>query len=73
MLNVMEKVSGIQICSANFSEDGITAAEVLLYKSLNECDQVSSRRREGTNDMPTFVANDFNKLPLVKFDYIDVC
>lgn len=87
-LDVMDEVSAIQICATNFSEEDVAAAKLLLYKSLNKCDQMVSRRRDGTkksiqdiitllketdpDDVPTFVARDLNKLPPVTFDHVDV-
>ncbi|XP_050555627.1 uncharacterized protein LOC118266829 [Spodoptera frugiperda] len=87
-LDVMDEVSAIQICATNFSEEDVAAGKLLLYKSLNKCDQMVSRRRDGTkksiqdiitllketdpDDVPTFVARDLNKLPPVTFDHVDV-
>uniref|UniRef100_A0A2A4JTK8 Uncharacterized protein n=1 Tax=Heliothis virescens TaxID=7102 RepID=A0A2A4JTK8_HELVI len=87
-LDVMDEVSAIQICATNFNEEDVAAAKLLLYTSLNKCDQMVSRRRDGTrksiqdiitllketdsDDVPTFVARDLNKLPPVTFDHVDV-
>ena len=60
----------------------------MLYRSLNKCDQMVSRWRDGTkksiqdiitllketdtDDVSIFVARDLNKLPPVTFDHVDV-
>ncbi|XP_050558194.1 uncharacterized protein LOC126912060 [Spodoptera frugiperda] len=87
-LDVMDEVSAVQICASNFSEPDVAASKQLLFRLLNKSDQMVSRRRDGTkksiqdiitllketdpDDVPTFVAEDLNKLPPVTFDHVDV-
>ncbi|KAJ2937182.1 hypothetical protein O0L34_g19295 [Tuta absoluta] len=85
-LDVMDVVSLKQICASNFTDQEIDEAIALLNKLTNRrnlrkgegksqrhlLDIITILKETEPKDLPTFVAQNLNRLPPVSFDYIDV-
>ncbi|XP_063382911.1 uncharacterized protein LOC134669330 [Cydia fagiglandana] len=84
----LDETSIVQICKSSFQEEDICSGKALLYQTLGKADEMPSRRRDGgvkslrdiisvfkgtdSSNMPSFVAKDLHRLPVVSLDHVDV-